>query len=420
MSPNPLSGKQIILGVTGSIAAYKAADLASKLAQEGALVEAVLTEAATQFISPLTFQSVTGQPAYTDADLWGAQAHVLHIGLARRADLLVIAPASAQTLARLALGLADNLISLTALAATCPLLLAPAMDAGMFSHPATQANLELLAGRGAVVVGPEEGRLASGLVARGRLSEPTEILGQIRYLLSRGGPLAGRRVLVTAGGTQEPIDPVRVLTNRSSGKQGLAVAQAALDAGAEVSLIATPGVARAPAGVQHLLVGSAAEMAEAVLQASATADVLVMAAAVADFRPAHEAAQKIKRAEGTPILALEPTVDILAAVGEQRQATGRPAVVAGFAAETQDLLVNARRKMEAKKLDLLVANDVSAADSGFAVDTNRVLLLDPTGGVERLPLLTKAQVAEHIVSRIAALLAADGAPAAQEAGEEGS
>jgi phosphopantothenoylcysteine decarboxylase / phosphopantothenate---cysteine ligase len=416
MSPNPLQGKQIILGVTGSIAAYKAADLASKLAQEGALVEAVLTEAATRFIAPLTFQSVTGQPAYSDADLWGAQAHVLHIGLARRADLLVIAPASAQTLARLALGLADNLLSLTALAATCPLLVAPAMDAGMFSHPATQANLELLASRGAVIVGPEEGRLASGLVARGRLSEPQEILGQVRYLLSRGGPLAGRRVLVTAGGTQEPIDPVRVLTNRSSGKQGLAVAQAALDAGAEVTLIATPGVAPAPAGARHVVVGTAAEMAEAVLQASPTADVLVMAAAVADFRPAQEAEQKIKRAAGAPVLALEPTVDILAAVGEQRQATGRPGIVAGFAAETQDLLDNARRKLEAKKLDLLVANDVSAADSGFGVDTNRVILLDPDGGVESLPLLTKTQVAEHILSRIAALLPAAGRAAT---GKEG-
>lgn len=408
MASNPLQGKRIVLGVTGSIAAYKAADLASKLAQEGALVEAVLTEAATEFISALTFQSVTGQPAYTDADLWGAQAHVLHIGLARHADLLLIAPASAQTLARLALGLADNLLSLTALAATCPLVVAPAMDAGMFSHPATQANLETLAGRGAVVVGPEEGHLASGLVARGRMSEPLEILGQARYVLSRGGPLAGRRVLVTAGGTQEPVDPVRFLTNRSSGKQGLALAQAALDAGAEVTLIATPGVPRAPAGAGHQVVGTAAEMAEAVLQASTTADVLIMAAAVADFRPAHEAAQKIKRAEGTPVLALEPTVDILAAVGRQRQETGRPAVVVGFAAETQDLLDNARRKLQAKKLDLLAANDVSAADSGFGVDTNRVILLDAGGGTETLPLLTKAEVAERIVARIVALLGETG------------
>jgi len=414
MSPNPFQGKRIVLGVTGSIAAYKAADLASTLAQEGALVETVLTQAATQFISPLTFQSVTGQPAYTDADLWGAQAHVLHIGLAHHADLLVIAPASAQTLARLALGLADNLLSLTALAATCPLLIAPAMDAGMFSHPATQANLELLTERGAVIVGPEEGHLASGLVARGRMSEPHDILGRLRYLLSRGGPLSRRRVVVTAGGTQEPIDPVRVLTNRSSGKQGLAVAQAALDAGAEVTFIATPGVSRGPAGARHQVVGTAAQMAEAVLRASIEADVLVMAAAVADFRPAQEAGQKIKRAAGTPVLALEPTMDILAAVVRQRQETGRPAVVAGFAAETQDLLDNARRKLGAKKLDLLVANDVSAADSGFGVDTNRVILLDAGGGTERLPLLSKAEVAEHIIARIIALLpAAEGSGAGQ-------
>ena len=224
--------------------------------------------------------------------------------------------------------------------------------------------------------------------------------------LLRGGPLAGRRVLITAGGTQEPIDPVRVLTNRSSGKQGLAVARAALDAGAEVTLIATSGVAPAPVGAEHLVVGTAAEMADAVLHAVPAADVLVMAAAVADFRPAQEASQKIKRAAGPPVLALEPTRDILAAVGRQRQATGRPAVVVGFAAETQNLLDNARHKLESKKLDLLVANDVSAADSGFGVDTNRVTILDARGGAVSLPLLTKADVAEQLVARIVALLAA--------------
>ncbi|MGD9404401.1 MAG: bifunctional phosphopantothenoylcysteine decarboxylase/phosphopantothenate--cysteine ligase CoaBC [Anaerolineae bacterium] len=399
-----MEGKRIVLGVTGSIAAYKAVDLASKLAQAGALVETVLTEAAERFVTPLTFQSVTGQAAYADADLWGAEAHVLHVGLAQRADLLVIVPVTAQTLAKLAHGLADNLLTLTALAAKCPLVLAPAMDAGMFAHAATQANLHRLEQRGAVVVGPEEGHLASGLVARGRLTEPSDLLGHIRYRLSRGGPLAGSRVVVTAGGTQEPVDPVRLLTNRSSGKQGLALAQAALDAGANVTLIVAPLALPLPIGVEHLPVRTSAEMAEAVLNACHKADALLMAAAVADFRPARPSGQKLKKEHGLPVLALKPTTDILAAVARQRRETDYPLVVVGFAAETQNLLENAQAKMQAKALDLIVANDVSAPDAGFAVDTNRVTLLDAGGHVEALPLLTKAQVAEKVIEHVAARL----------------
>jgi len=399
-----LDGKRVVLGVTGSIAAYKAADLASKLSQSGAIVETVLTGDATRFVAPLTFQSVTGQPAYTDADLWGARAHVLHVGLAQQADMLVIAPLTAQTLAKLANGLADNLLSLTTLAATCPLVLAPAMDAGMFAHPATQANLAQVAERGATIVGPEEGHLASGLVAKGRMSEPQEIVGWVRYALARGGPLEGRKVVVTAGGTQEPLDPVRFLTNRSSGKQGLALAQAALDAGADVTLIAAPVTLPIPVGVEHVPVRTAAQMAEAVLAASRDADALLMAAAVADFRPAAAASQKIKKEGGAPALGLQPTTDILAAVAAQRQETKHPRVVVGFAAETEDLLGNARAKLKAKSLDLIVANDVSAADSGFAVDTNRVILLDPWGSSEPLPLMSKTAVAEQVLDRVTKLL----------------
>jgi phosphopantothenoylcysteine decarboxylase/phosphopantothenate--cysteine ligase len=404
MPHTPLDGKTILLGVTGSIAAYKAASLASKLAQAGASVETVLTRAATQFIAPLSFQSVTGQAAYTDEDLWGAEAHVLHVGLARRADLLVIAPATAQSMAKLAHGLADNLLSLAALAATCPILVAPAMDGGMFAHPATQANLRVLRERGVIVVGPEEGHLASGLVAKGRMTEPMDLLGHIRYHLSRGGALQGRRVVVTAGGTQEPVDPVRLLTNRSSGKQGYALAQAALDAGADVTLISAPVSLAAPIGVQRVDVRTADDMAEAVVAACKDADALVMAAAVADFRPAEAAAQKIKKERGLPALPLEPTRDILVAVARQREQTGWPQVVVGFAAETQALLAHARAKLEAKKLDLMVANDVSAIDSGFAVDTNRVTLLDADGTTEALPLLTKAEVAQKVVAKLAVLL----------------
>lgn len=404
MSVSLLNEKRIVLGVTGSIAAYKGVDLASKLAQTGAIVETVLTKDAARFVPPLSFQSVTGHPAYTDADLWGAQAHVLHIGLARRADLLVIAPLTAQTLAKLANGLADNLLSLAALAATCPVLIAPAMDAGMFANPATQANLARLEERGAIVVGPEEGHLASGLVARGRMTEPQEILGHIRYTLSRGGPLKGRKLVVTAGGTQEPLDPVRHLTNRSSGKQGLALAQAALDAGADVTLIAAPVALPLPVGVDHVPVRTAAEMAQAVLAASQDADALLMAAAVADFRPAQMAEQKVKKERGLTSLGLEPTTDILAAVASQRQATKHPRVVVGFAAETENLIDNAKAKLKAKSLDLIVANDVSSADSGFAVDTNRVILLDAWGDSEPMPLMSKTAVAERVIGRVTELL----------------
>ena len=400
----PLADKQILLCVTGSIAAYKAVDLASKLAQAGALVETILTSDATRFVTPLSFQSVTGQPAYTDADLWGAEAHVLHVGLAQRADLLVIAPLTAQTMAKMAHGLADNLVTLAALATHSPILLAPAMDAGMFAHPATQANLRLLQERGAIVVGPEEGHLASGLVARGRMTEPADLLGHIRYHLSRPGPLQGRQVVVTAGGTQEPLDPVRILTNRSSGKQGIALAQAALDAGANVTLVAAPVTVPLPIGVHHLPVRTAAGMAQAVLDACRDADTLLMAAAVADFRPDQAARQKIKKQRGLPTLTLEPTTDILAAVARQRQETGHPLIVVGFAAETEDLVHNARAKLQAKALDLIVANDVGAPDAGFQVDTNRVTLIAADGETEHLPLLSKAKVAERLIDWLIAQL----------------
>jgi phosphopantothenoylcysteine decarboxylase/phosphopantothenate--cysteine ligase len=402
---NPLQNKNIILGVTGSIAAYKAADLASKLTQNGAHVEVVLTKAATEFIRPITFQSVTGQRAYSESDLWGSDAHVLHIGLARKADMLVIAPISANTLAKLAYGIADNLLTVTALALhrgekQIPLLLAPAMDAGMFSHPATQENLRILEHRGSVIVGPEEGHLASGLVAKGRMSEPVAILGQIRYQLAQGGPLSSKHIVVTAGGTQEDIDPVRFITNRSSGKQGYALAQAALDAGAGVTLISATTKLTSPTGANCISIRNASQMEAAVLSACQKADALLMGAAVADFRPANPSGQKIKKGSGIPSLALERTSDILAAVEAQRKQTGFPKVVVGFAAETQDLIANAQEKLQSKGLDLIIANDVSASDAGFGVDTNRVTLLWADGKQEELPLMGKAEIAELLVEKL--------------------
>jgi phosphopantothenoylcysteine decarboxylase/phosphopantothenate--cysteine ligase len=407
---NPIEGKRILLGITGSIACYKAADLASKLTQAGALVDVVLTQAAMQFITPLTFESVTGRQAYSEKDLWGGQGHVLHIGLGHAADLLLIAPASANTLAKLAHGLADNLLTVTALAARCPLLVAPAMDGGMFAHPATQANLELLKQRGALILGPVAGHLASGLQGVGRMMEPADLLGQVRWFLGQGGALRGRKVVVTAGGTQEAIDPVRAITNRSSGKQGFALAQAALDLGAEVTLIAGNTALSAPAGAQRVDVLSAEEMRAAVLAALPGADALLMAAAVADFKPAQAAAQKIKKQAGAPTIQLALAADILAAVADYKAQHGFPRITVGFAAESQALLENAQAKLVKKKLDLIVANDISARDAGFAVDENRVTLLDAAGGVEPLPLMSKAKVAEAVLERLVALLAASDQP----------
>jgi phosphopantothenoylcysteine decarboxylase/phosphopantothenate--cysteine ligase len=396
------TSRQILLGVTGSIAAYKAADLASKLTQAGALVDVVLTSGAEKFVTPLTFQSVTGRKAYTDADLWGGEAHVLHVGLGHSTDLVVIAPCTANTLAKLAHGLADNLLTITALAAKCPILVAPAMDAGMFEHPATQENVRILTKRGITFAGPAEGRMASGLVGRGRFVEPTELLGHIRMLMGRGGRLAGRKIVVTAGGTQEPIDPVRAITNRSSGKQGFALAQAAVDAGGTVVLISTPTGLIPPVGVRVVPVQTAEEMKEAVLAESVDADGLVMAAAVADFRPKKAAPNKLKKQDGIPQIELEAAPDVLSAVAGLR--SGMPRRVIGFAAESQDLIQNAESKLKSKKLDMIVANDISASDAGFGVDTNRVTLLFADGRKQPLSLMGKDEVAETVIEQLAKLL----------------
>ena len=396
--------RQILLGITGSIAAYKAADLASKLTQAGVQVSVILTEAAQQFVTPLTFQSVTGLRAYTDTDLWGSEAHVLHIGLAEGADLLVIAPATANTIAKLAHGQADSLLTLTALAIRCPLMIAPAMDMGMFEHTATQVNLAMLEERGVIVVGPAEGRMASGLIGKGRMVEPEELMGHIRLTLGREGSLAERVVVVTAGGTHEPIDPVRVVANRSSGKQGFALAQSALDRGADVTLIAGPVHLPTPVGAKRIDVETAVEMRDAVMTAVEGADALLMAAAVADFSPVLTAAEKIKRRDGVPVVQFEPTDDILGLVTKKRSETGHPTVVVGFAAESQDLHENAKAKLKEKGLNLIVANDITAPDAGFAVDTNRVTLIDEQGEVKELPLMSKTDVAEVVMERVVALL----------------
>jgi phosphopantothenoylcysteine decarboxylase/phosphopantothenate--cysteine ligase len=398
---NPIKNKRIILGVTGSIACYKAADLASKLTQAGAEVDVILTEAATRFVSPITFQSVTARRAFVEADLWGSEGHVQHIGLGHAAELLVIAPITANTMAELAHGRASNLLTVTALAAECPLLIAPAMDAGMFTHVATQTNLKILEERGAVVVGPETGHVASGMWTVGRMSEPVTILGHIRQLLGREGTLKGRKVIVTAGPNQEPLDPVRYLTNRSSGKQGYALAQAALDQGAEVVLISGPTALSAPISAAYFEVDTAEQMCNAVLENLPGADALLMAAAGADFRPENVADHKIKKGDESLVLTLVRATDILLEVSRQKD---KPKAVIGFAAESQDLIANAEKKLKAKGMDLIVANDISAPDAGFEVDTNRVTLLHPDGSKQELPLSSKAEVAAVVIEKLVEIL----------------
>lgn len=399
-----LQNKHIILGVTGGIAAYKAAMVCSQLVQGGAQVEVVMTEAAQKFIAPLTFQALTHRPVYTDIFDIPPGQNIPHITLANAADLLLIAPATAHTIAKIANGLADDLLAAIALATPAPLLLAPAMETDMWQHPSTQANIEKLRAWGAAIVGPAEGRLASGEVGRGRMVEPEEIVSTARIVLGRTGDLTGWRVVVTAGGTREAIDPVRFVSNHSSGKMGYAVAVAARDRGAAVTLI-TSAALPDPFGIEVVRVDSAAHMLAAVLQATHQADLLVMAAAVADFRPQTVAGQKIKKKADTEGLTLEMVrnPDILAEVAAQKAGGAGPRILVGFAAETENLVANANSKLERKKLDLIVANDVTAADAGFAVDTNRVTLLAADGSVIELPLMSKAEVAEavldHVISR---------------------
>jgi len=394
---SPLRNARILLGVTGSVAAYKAADLASRLVQSGAQVDTILTAGALQFVQPLLFTALTRRSAYTDlADGWSDHTSG-HVSLAAAADLFVVAPASANAIARLALGLADDLLGTTALSATAPLIIAPAMEHGMWHHPAVIAHVATLQARGAVIIPPEPGRLASGATGDGRLASVEAILGHIRGVLGRGGLLAGRHVVVTAGGTQEAVDPVRFLGNRSSGRMGFALALAALDAGASVTLITAPTHLPPPIGAQVVRVESAVEMQRQVNAAVETASALVMAAAVADFRPAVTAARKIKKRDGeqTWSLPLTRNDDILASIS-------RPGLVKiGFAAETDDLLRHAEAKLAHKGLAMIVANDAMAT---IGQDRSTAILLRREGAPEFLPEMDKGELAEVIMSRIAGLL----------------
>jgi len=413
-----LQNRRIIVGVCGGIASYKAVELVSRLQQAGALVDVILTKHAEDFIRPLTFATMSHRPAYTD--LWEASGHAAetHIELGEKAELLAIVPATANTIAKLACGIADNMLTAVALATKAPLLVAPAMYHNMYNHPATQANLTLLQERGASIVGPVVGHLASGAVGPGRLPETDVLLGAIRMVLGRNGNLAGHHVVITAGGTQEPIDPVRYVGNRSSGKMGYALAEEARDRGAHVTLISGPVALQAPYGVKLQAVDTALQMRNAVHEAIVDADVLIMSAAVADYRPATPAARKIKKGETqqgsdgadglTLHLVQNPDIlgELVHAPDEQLENVRIPQrlVRVGFAAETNDIVRNAQAKLEAKQLSMLVANDVSRSDSGFGSDTNKVFIFRADAPMEDLPVMSKTDVAAAIWDRIVLLL----------------
>ncbi len=404
MAPSsPLSGRRVLLGVTGGIAAYKACILARLLVAAGARVRVMMTRAATRFVGPDTFAALTGEPVHTD--LFEEPGVVLHVALAREADLAIVAPATANALAKLAHGIADDLLTATLLEATCPLVLAPAMHTGMWEHPATRANVAALEARGVRLVGPATGPLAAGDEGPGRMAEPEEILRAAEEVAASGRDLAGRRVVVTAGPTWEPIDPVRFVGNRSSGRMGVAIAKEAFDRGADVTLVLGPGTVEPPPGPRVVRVETAEEMRGAVLAAAEGADAVVMAAAVADFRPDRAAPAKLKKDEGPPELRLVPTPDILAELGRTRP---EGPVLVGFAAETAgadaELLRAGRAKLAAKGLDLLVVNEVGRPGTGFGSETNRAAIVGADGSEEPLREWTKTQLAREIWDRVAGLL----------------
>jgi phosphopantothenoylcysteine decarboxylase/phosphopantothenate--cysteine ligase len=393
-----LGNKTIVLGITGSIAAYKAAQIASQLTQAGAKVNVIMTKEAVQFILPVTFRAITGKPVVTEMFDLASEFSIEHVSLAGTADIVVVAPATANIIAKLAAGIADDMLCCTVLATKAPVLIAPAMETNMYNNPVTQDNLSRLEARGFAIIGPASGWLASGKEGLGRLADIYDIMGSICQMLGRSGDLAGKHIVVTAGGTQEPIDPVRYIGNRSSGKMGYALAEAARDRGAKVALITAPTSLPEPASVDVVKVNTAQEMHQAVENVTLQADVLIMAAAIADYRPIKAAKDKIKKGEAGLTLELEGTPDILGSVKGNF-------IKVGFAAESSDLVGNAKQKLKQKGLDFIVANDITASDSGFGTDTNQVTIIDREGKVDSLPLMPKRKVAERVLDRVAALLA---------------
>ncbi|MFC1874937.1 bifunctional phosphopantothenoylcysteine decarboxylase/phosphopantothenate--cysteine ligase CoaBC [Chloroflexota bacterium] len=392
-----LANKTVVLGVTGSIAAYKAADIASKLTQAGARVEVVMTDSATRFITSLTLRSITGRPVVTSMWETASEFSIEHVALAEAADVVVIAPATANIIAHLAGGMADDMLTCTVLATKAPVIIAPAMNDNMFNNPVTQENIEKIKARGFVFVAPGYGHLASGKTGVGRLADTETVIGTIKQVLGRNGDLMDRHIVVTAGGTREPVDPVRYIGNRSSGRMGYAIASAARDRGAEVKLITTVTCLPETVGIDVVAVDAADEMEQAVKAAVKDADALIMAAAVADYRPKTAAKDKIKKDSASLSIELAKTPDILAgAEGDF--------IKVGFAAESEDIIANAQKKLKEKGLDLIIANDITARECGFGADTNKVAIIDKNGRVEDLPLMSKREVADKILDRVVVLI----------------
>jgi phosphopantothenoylcysteine decarboxylase/phosphopantothenate--cysteine ligase len=392
-----LRNKVIVLGVTGSIAAYKVAEIASQLTQAGAKVNVILTEEAIQFISPVTFRAITGRPVVTEMFDLASEFSIEHVSLAKAADVVVIAPATANIIAKLAAGIADDMLCCTVLATKAPVVIAPAMETNMYNNPITQDNLHKLEARDFVIIGPTTGWLASGKEGLGRLADINYIVEGVRQVLGGSGDLVGKHIVVTAGGTQEPIDPVRYISNHSSGKMGYALAEAARDRGAKVTLVTAPASLPEPVDIDVVKVNTAKEMHRALEKATRQADALIMAAAVADYRPTKAAKDKIKKGEAGLTLKLECTLDILGSVKGDF-------IKVGFAAESSNLVENAKRKLKKKGLEFIVANDITARDSGFGADTNRVTIIDSKGKIDNLPILAKREVAERVLDKVVEFL----------------
>ena len=396
-----MGGKNVVLGVTGGIAVYKAAEIVRGLGKEGISVHVIMTQAATKFVTPLTFQELSRNPVAVDMFVPPADWHVQHIKLAACADVFLIAPATANVIGKIAGGIADDLLTTTVMATRAPVVVAPAMNTNMLTNPIVQANIAKLRALGYHFIAPAVGELACGTEGAGRLPDPATIVAYVAELLSTKRDYSGKTVVVTAGGTREPIDPVRYIGNRSSGKMGYAVAAAAAARGAKVILVSGPTALTPPANVQVVAVETTAQMYQAVLDAAPNADIIIKAAAVADFRPQHPAQEKIKKRDGTLSLVLEKTPDILWELGQRKR---RGQILVGFAAETQDLLNNAQEKLLKKNLDMIVANDITQPGAGFDAETNVVRLVYRDGKVENLPLMTKRLVADAILDRIRKIL----------------
>jgi phosphopantothenoylcysteine decarboxylase / phosphopantothenate---cysteine ligase len=395
-----LDGKTIVFGVTGGIAAYKSCEAVSRLKKLGATVCVIMTKNATEFVAPLTFETLSNQPCVTDTFARPERWEVKHVSLAKRADLFVIAPATANIMAKLAHGIADDMLSTTCLATRAPILIAPAMNTGMWQNPATQENAKILQARGMQFIGPEGGYLACGDVGAGRMSEPEQIVERCVELLTKDKDLQGMRVLVTAGPTCENIDPVRFITNRSSGKMGYALAEAACRRGAEVTLVTGPVSLTPPADVKTVSVRTTEDLLEQMIALAPRQDVIIQAAAPADYRPQEVALQKLKKqGDGTLTISLVSTPDVAKRVGEIKK---EGQILVGFAAETEDAIENARKKLDSKHLDMIVANDVTLPGAGFDVDTNIASIIT-RDKIESLPIMTKKALADEILSRVAAL-----------------